>query len=94
MYIYYLTFHTCQVTSVRLQSAIVRILCLIPCEFALMHFCLLFLFRFSYFDISVFILFYFFRAYWTMMTMNRVWLALVLVVSHTVQLVLVLKPSC
>jgi hypothetical protein len=29
-----------------------------------------------------------------MMTVNQVWLALVLVVLHTVQLVLVLKPSC
>jgi hypothetical protein len=29
-----------------------------------------------------------------MMTVNEVWLALVLVVSHIVQLVLVLKPSC
>jgi hypothetical protein len=29
-----------------------------------------------------------------MMTMNQVWLALVLVVSHIVQLVSVLKPPC
>jgi hypothetical protein len=28
------------------------------------------------------------------MTMNQVWLALVLVVSHIIELVLVLKPSC
>jgi hypothetical protein len=28
------------------------------------------------------------------MTMNKVWLALVLVASHIVQLMLVLKPSC
>jgi hypothetical protein len=29
-----------------------------------------------------------------MMTMNQVWLALLLLYSHRVQLVLALKPSC
>jgi hypothetical protein len=45
-------FPPCQATSVSLQSAVVRTGCVIPCEFALMHFCLLFLFRFSYFVVS------------------------------------------
>jgi hypothetical protein len=53
-YCHHPTFHTCQATNVSLPSAVVRIGCVIPCEFALMHFCFLFLFRFSHFDISEF----------------------------------------
>jgi hypothetical protein len=60
MYFYHPTFRPCQVTSVSLRSAVVRTGCVIPCESALMHFCLLFLFRFSYSVVSEFSLFLFF----------------------------------
>jgi hypothetical protein len=60
MYFYHATFRPCQATSVSLQSADVRIGCVIPCGFALMHFCVLFLFRFSYF-VSEFSWFLFFQ---------------------------------
>jgi hypothetical protein len=54
MYIYHRTFHSCQAPSVSVQSATVRIGSVIPCEFATMHLCFLFLFCFSYFGISEF----------------------------------------
>jgi hypothetical protein len=54
MYIYHFTFCPCQATSVSIQSAVVRIECVIPCEFAVMHFYLFFLFHFSYFVVSEF----------------------------------------
>jgi hypothetical protein len=48
MYFDHPTFCPCQATSVSFHSAGVRIVHVIPCEFALMHLCLLFLFHFSY----------------------------------------------
>jgi hypothetical protein len=54
MYFYQPAFPPYQASSVSLQSAVARIGCVIPCEFALMHFCLLLLFRFSYLVVSEF----------------------------------------
>jgi hypothetical protein len=62
MYSYHPTFRPCQATSVSLRSVVVLTGCVIPCELALIHFCLLFIFRFSYIFVSEFSSFLFFQA--------------------------------
>jgi hypothetical protein len=79
----------------------------IPCEFALIHFCLLFIFHFSYFVISEFIFYFYFLGFLDMdrFIINKRKLdddnessvaGTSSGISHilVVQLVLVLKLSC
>jgi hypothetical protein len=55
-----LPLHISPLSIHQLQSSVVRIGCVIPSEFPLIHCCLLFLFRLSYFVISEFSWFYFY----------------------------------